>query len=580
MFYTTFRRDPSAWKQACKLLAAGALQVTSNDLSAARKAVRMWHSLTRRQRNSILGMVSLVWKVSMVLVAWGSQLTHTIPSVHRPHVPRLLRDAFKSLRQACNRVSQVERSDTMAHAALDTAKLEYKRTVTLCRTEEATKQRTRYLERLKSDPQRSDRLIGPLLCAKDEGLPGIMVDEDGQMLQGEEVVEGAAKYISARDEPPLDSDVIWRQQQEAAFLQVRRVVGCEVDAQILQGPVLITDAHIQSAFKGINFSACCRGLPYAAFAPELLDSRRFHIQCQGLAIDLGDVADDWVLQELYHKHKPNKSRMHFSGYRLLGLSSPEGRLQQELWLVLVHEDEAASPWRHVGRNQDARKDCVAVSLANTLTVGIREELCLPVGSVWGDRKEAFDTSWRIPTLLCMRDAMKLSGRMFSIAERSLARTRVQVVRYNSCSTLVRPAVGFVEGRKMSPLEFCLGHAALEKRFAKYLVGLGLNPPLEAVVAFRSFSDGTSDRPYDLPTADDLYTLVRSGTWTWETVMESAPDDTTRLLLLDLASTIRRDPRSFVDDTYCPVGSHGHSVKALKIMAGEARTNQYAYRDEK
>ena len=63
-------------------------------------------------------------------------------------------------------------------------------------------------------------------------------------------------------------------------------------------------------------------------------------------------------------------------------------------------------------------------------------------------------------------------------------------------------------------------------------------------------------------------------------MESAPDDTTRLLLLDLASTIRRDPRSFVDDTYCPVGSHGHSVKALEIMADEARTNQYAYRAEK
>jgi hypothetical protein len=75
-------------------------------------------------------------------------------------------------------------------------------------------------------------------------------------------------------------------------------------------------------------------------------------------------------------------------------------------------------------------------------------------------------------------------------------------------------------------------------------------------------------------------LVGDGTLTWDQAMEMASNDTARLLLLDLASTIRQEPRSFVDDTHCPVASQGHAARAIQVMEDVASEEQYCYKSDK
>ena len=133
---------------------------------------------------------------------------------------------------------------------------------------------------------------------------------------------------------------------------------------------------------------------------------------------------------------------------------------------------------------------------------------------------------------------------------------------------------------MSPLEFCLGHAALGERFSQEMVGLGLDPPMEAIVAYRTYADGSTDANYNRDDAVDLHMMVNSGALTLPDTMAVAGDDTTRLILLDLASTTKRDARFFIDDTQCPVAGQGHVRKALEVMGLVASDDQYEYKSEK
>lgn len=326
----------------------------------------------------------------------------------------------------------------------------------------------------------------------------------------------------------------------------------------------------------IKSTAQCQGLPYAAMLIDMTSARSFVLQIHNLALDLGTAGDDWTVQDLHHKRKPGTLRLHYGGYRVLGLSQAEGRLQEELWFTLV----GSAPWEAVGEHQDTRKDCVIVALANMLAFDARIPQGLPVGMVWGGRKEAFDTAWRVPTLINMRQRVRLVGRMFAIPDSVLARTRVLVIKGNQRSSFCLPRVGFVEGWKLSPVEFCLGQVPLEQRFERDTVALGLNPPLSAVTAYRLLEDATDDAPYDKEAAEDLYALVQSGDRTWMEVMQAAGDDTTRLIILDLASSVRRAPTSFLDDTQDPVASNVHAIKPVEVLGHAAAEDQCEYRAEK
>ena len=60
-------------------------------------------------------------------------------------------------------------------------------------------------------------------------------------------------------------------------------------------------------------------------------------------------------------------------------------------------------------------------------------------------------------------------------------------------------------------------------------------------------------------------------------MSSAPNDSVRLLLLDMASSVRRGLRSFVDDTRVPVPSLGHAAAAIRVLSEPASTDQCIYK---
>ena len=62
------------------------------------------------------------------------------------------------------------------------------------------------------------------------------------------------------------------------------------------------------------------------------------------------------------------------------------------------------------------------------------------------------------------------------------------------------SVGTVEGRKLSPLQFCLAQANLGKRTQTCLWGVGINPPMEAVTAFHEHQDVSTDGTYDIAVA--------------------------------------------------------------------------------
>jgi len=72
-------------------------------------------------------------------------------------------------------------------------------------------------------------------------------------------------------------------------------------------------------------------------------------------------------------------------------------------------------------------------------------------------------------------------------------------------------------------------------------------------------------------------MVCDARMSWPQAMRSAPNDSVRLLLLDMASSVRRGLRSFVDDTRVPVASLGHATAAIQVLSEAASTDQYVYK---
>ena len=156
---------------------------------------------------------------------------------------------------------------------------------------------------------------------------------------------------------------------------------------------------------------------------------------------------------------------------------------------------------------------------------------------------------------------------------------MSIVKGGSRSASFSIGVGTIEGRKLSPLQFCIAQANLGKLADARMTGIGLNPPMEAVSAFHAFADGSADGYYDTDSVTMLYSMVCDALMSWPQAMRSAPNDSVRLLLLDMASSIRRGLRSFVDDTRVPVASLGHATAATQVLSEAASTDQYVYKAE-
>ena len=256
----------------------------------------------------------------------------------------------------------------------------------------------------------------------------------------------------------------------------------------------------------------------------------------------------------------------------LALNCAEASLQEELWLR-VGDDF----WQAVGDHQDAKKDIMAIMAADMEVTAIREAAELPCGTAWADRLEAFDRVWREDMLVELHDEAGVTGRRLAIAAAALSNTKLSVVKRGLRSRVVQPTSGLVEGRRHSPLQFCISANPIQRAFERGYIGIGLNPPAEAVAEFLRAQDGTADARYDLTTATKLLQLQRTGQATWEEVMARAHNDTTRLVILDLASSLRAGQRMFVDDVRCRIAGHGHATHVMGIMDAVSRDLRFRYR---
>ena len=90
----------------------------------------------------------------------------------------------------------------------------------------------------------------------------------------------------------------------------------------------------------------------------------------------------------------------------------------------------------------------------------------------------------------------------------------------------------------------------------HYVGVGLNPPLEAVAAYHATRTGSSNGAYDVAAAKSVVQMVADGS-TWKEAMRLAENDTVRLTALDIASPVRTGVRTFVDDVRVKSASGGH-----------------------
>ena len=565
-----FVGDVAAWTHAFGA-SATLLGALAQDAADARSRPQIWVDTDMAQRRIAVDALEWIWTAVSTLTAWSAGLTITRsalpqdPTNANPHAGSRTAASVSVEFLAARPPARLQQSERL-HRTEIRAVIRRDNNLVV----------RRYLTLLREDSKKAERFLGSILRQPTLGLPHHMVDSDGHLLTGGAVLQGAADYVVAWSCPPSDACLATRAARTAELCTTRIEVAAELAAQVRAGQAVVTMETLEEAMRGIRKSACCKGVPYAALCADLPESKQFHLHHQGLALDLGLCARAWVQQDVYHAAKPGRNRTGYEAYRILGLNAPGGRLQEELWLQLVGVDL----WEHVGLAQDAGKDALVVSLADMESAALRAAQDLPFGIVWADRKEAFDTAWRVEILLRLRDQCGIRGRFFSVADQLLSRTSMSITTPFGRSQGVSPGVGTVQGRKLSPANFCIGQAVLEEALSRSVVPVGLNPPQCAVAAYIAARDGSMDAPYDLEKAEDLWGLIQAGCLAWAEAMVVAGTDTTRLLLLDIASTITRGARSYVDDTRAPVSSHGHAEAVVRTLADVASKQQYSYKASK
>jgi len=366
-----------------------------------------------------------------------------------------------------------------------------------------------------------------------------------------------------------------RVRQDNALLQVRSEMRSKVNNSLPIALPKITPELLSNACKGIDPSAECCGLPYVA----LLVSNPAHVSwvhsLDSLMHTFAVSPLVWTKQSLYHSLKPGRPPNSFMSYRVLGLNTAQGRLQEELFIQFEPD-----LWRHTGKLQEGRQGCLIVVAADLCIASMRLELGLPFGLCLNDRKEAFDTQWRSGMLINLASGVSCP-RSWCLADELLRTTSMSVVKCGARSRSFSSQVGVVQGRKLSPLEFCIGQQNLEQHAAQNMVGIGIDPPASAVEAYHRHKDGHSaDEPYDLGEPRHLYGLVECGILDWSEAFTRASSDTCRLILLDLAAPTKRSIRSFMDDTRIPVASHGHARRAIDLLQHVVPPEQYMYKPSK
>ena len=281
-----------------------------------------------------------------------------------------------------------------------------------------------------------------------------MVSESGDVLHGPRVLEGASQYIQQFQAIPPHANVSGHIGAESRLNDLRGQMRDALRADFHE-PGLLSKEHMQRALKQIDPSAACRGFPYdATLLSDSQSNTDFVFEMHSLAFKLGMTTKSWTVQDLYHARKPARHPQQFGSYCVLGLNPCQGRLQEELWCQLEPD-----MWVHTGHIQEGKCESLVVVAADLAVASVRKSLHLPYGTIFTDRKEASDSQWKVPILLNLAQHTS-EPRVWCVADDLLRTTSMSVVKAGIRSQRFSITVGTVEGRKLSPLQFCLAQANL------------------------------------------------------------------------------------------------------------------------
>ena len=570
VFVVKFSKDRDAWSAVMNLYGNDFFHILCMEIDALLHPCGFLHTLRLSDCRVLANVCAILWEVSTAMIGYCAGLVNVKPQLRTPKLPFAVKATFNAMVQASKFVSRCP-SDPCAQQALILARKEYRSAVKACKKQVVANRNARYMALSQAKDPQADVYLAKCLRKGKAGLADFISLPDGTRFAQDDVVDGAAAYICSLQDAPLCADLSYRLLVEDSFMQTQ----AEMRSAVAKNPdeIGLDKDTLRLVLKTIKPTAECRGIPYAALLAESEEHFQFVLLMHKFALTFGVTASVWTMQDLYHSLKPNRAPQCYMSYRALGLNSAQGRLQEEIWAALVPD-----VWEAAGAFQEGRSQCLAVLAADSCVAALRAARDLPFGMCYCDRKEAFDTQWRASMQQKMVSCVE--PRFWCLADELLHTTSMSVVCHGRRSRWFKTGTGVVEGRRLSPLQFCLGQQRLESEAMASLTGVGVNPPLHALVAFHQHKDSTPLGSYDLDEVHMLFNAVQASLMTWDDAMQRVSCDSVRLALIDVSSPVRRNIRSFVDDTRVPVSSHQHAVAAFALLEKVSSEEQYLYKPGK
>ncbi|CAK0820418.1 unnamed protein product, partial [Prorocentrum cordatum] len=182
---------------------------------------------------------------------------------------------------------------------------------------------------------------------------------------------------------------------------------------------------------------------------------------------------------------------------------------------------------------------------------IRVVLGLPLGELFTDLAEAFDTVHPPALILSLADGAGLTGEDLMPAAGMVQGSAVHVVSRAAQSHPVHLEVGMPEGRRLAPAFFFCTAQCFSKA---------------AVLAYHMHAQAVaSDAIPDIPWCTSVAVACEQGQCAWEDAMHQAPSHADQCSLLDVAAPIRIGLTQFIDDNCCRSSSRGGLVMSAQLV---------------
>ena len=568
-----FQGDVLAWHEALCECSGDLFRVLHMEIES-RLPCELWRSASKDSGERALAAAAWVWRLGLSMTGLAAGLGRVVrrkggeeQTGGASHMEvRALRDIAAAVRrrEAEPGCPDAAAAVSEARGALRAVRAEARR-----RAEGRVQEDIRRL--VANNPQAVGKALRRLTSSAAPGLPAIMNDPEcpAQLVGPAAVLEGAARYILRRDWPPWADE--WDQEHHGELTRAVDTIRTEAIADLQRWAV--TDAYtleeMEAGLRQIRVGSHCRGLPYASVLCGHPAMTQALLCMMSLALRLGTAADLWLEQDNYHSAKEGRNRQDYEGYRVLALSSAEGRVLEELW----SQRHLAALREALPAEQESGGECLVSGLVDFECQAICAAQGRPFMELFADEAEAFDSQDRREALVAVSDRAGVGGKARLQLEAMLGRTTVTVVAHGQRSRRFRPKVGMPEGRKLSPILYCVGSAAkLQTAADNSTTGVGLDPCPCALRAYLESRDGTDAPVLDTDEVEQWQILQQAGE-SWATIMNGASSDAVRLALLDSTATVRVGLRAFVDDIRCPVSSRGQCGLVATALQSAARRHR-------